>query len=213
MSEVLDALKWRYAVKKFNPARTLTEKQVQGLREAFNLTATSYGLQPIKMLMIRDKELQESLVPHSYGQRQVADASHLMVLCIEMNIDQAYIEGYFERVRNVRGTPEEVLKPFKDSLSQSFQVKAQTEIRTWATHQAYLAMGNLLTYCAYERIDACPMEGFAPEAYNDTLGLPEMGLSAVLALPVGYRAEDDMFSGFKKVRKDLEDAVIDMLKK
>ncbi len=210
MSEVLEALKWRYAVKKFDAARTLSGEQVQGLREAFNLTATSYGLQPIRMLVIQDRALQESLVGHSYGQRQVADASHLLVLCIETNIDQEYIEGYFERVRHVRGTPEEVLKPFRDSLSESFRVKAETEIRTWAAHQAYLAMGNLLTYCAYERIDACPMEGFDPAAYNQVLGLTARGLSAVLVLPVGYRAEDDVFSGFKKVRKELQDAVIDL---
>lgn len=204
----MEALKWRYAVKKFNPSRTLRPEQVSKLEEAFNLTATSYGLQPIRMLVIRDPNLQESLVPHSYGQRQVADASHLLVLCIETKVDSAYIGSYFEKVRNVRGTPEEILKPFRDSLQQSFEAKAQAEIHAWATNQAYLAMGNLLTVCAYERIDACPMEGFDPVAYDRTLGLTDRGLHAVLALPVGYRAEDDMFSGFKKVRRDIGKAVI-----
>ena len=212
MSDVLDALKWRYAVKKFDPDRKLEPGQIEKLKEAFNLTATSYGLQPIRMLVIRDPKLQETLVPHSYGQRQVADASDLLVLCIETTIDSAYIQAYFDRVRHVRGTPEDVLRPFQDSLQRSFEGKMPSEIRVWATHQAYLALGNLLTVCAYERIDACPMEGFDPRAFDEVLGLDEMGLQSVLVLPVGFRAEDDMFSGFKKVRRELSDAVINYQK-
>ncbi|MBC2840421.1 NAD(P)H-dependent oxidoreductase [Robiginitalea sp. SC105] len=202
-----EALNWRYAVKKFDPQRTLEADKLEGLKRAFNLTATSYGLQPIQMVVIRHKALQEQLVAHSYGQRQVADASHVLVFCIEKAIDSAYIEAYFNRVREVRGTSDTILDPFRRELQERFRGKPAEEVRTWATHQAYLAMGNLLTFCAYERIDSCPMEGFDPAAYNRILGLGDRGLTAVLVMPVGYRAADDVFSGFKKVRRELERTV------
>ncbi len=208
MGDSIERLEWRYAVKKFDPNAYLTEEQLEKLIKAFNLTATSYGLQPIRLAVVRNKELQASLVQHSYRQMQVAQASHLLVICIETTIDQEYITKYFERVKQVRGTSEQILSPFKDSLVDSFSKKATEEIRQWSTNQAYLAMGNLLTVCAMEHIDACPMEGFVPEAYDEHLGLQSMGLSSVLVLPVGKRAEDDMFSEMKKVRRDLAETII-----
>ena len=208
MDDTLESLYWRYAVKKFDPEKVLDEEKEAQLTRAFNLTATSYGLQPIRLIVIRNKPLQESLVPYSYGQPQVAEASHVLVLCVETDIDTSYIQGYFDKVREVRGTSEEILQPFRQSLIQSFAKKTPEEIRTWAVHQAYLALGNLLTVCAVERIDSCPMEGFVPEEYDRILNLRERGLTAVLVLPVGYRAPDDAFSGFRKVRRDLKDSII-----
>jgi len=208
MKKALDSLYWRYAVKKFDPDRILEEEKVEALKEAFNLTATSYGLQPIRLVVIHNRELQEKLVSHSYGQRQVADASHVLVICIEKTIDPDYIQGYFNKVREVRGTAEEILEPYRKALVSDFRKKTQVEIRTWATHQAYLALGNLLTVCAVEQIDSCPMEGFVPGDYDRILGLSEKGLQPVLVLPVGYRSGEDAFSEFKKVRRDLRDSVL-----
>jgi nitroreductase len=208
MEDLLDALHWRYAVKKFDRNRRLPEAQVEKLKEAFNLTATSYGLQPIRMAVLCNRVTQDSLVEHSYGQRQVADASHVFVICTEDCIDREYIEAYFDRVRDTRGTPEEILEPYRKSLVESFRRKSAREVQEWAIRQAYLALGNLLTACAVERIDSCPMEGFVPGAYARVLGLSEKGLTPVLVLPVGYRAADDPFSGFRKVRRPVSESVI-----
>ncbi len=205
---IIESLHWRYATKKFDNQKILPQQKIDILTEAFNLTATSYGLQPLKLLVIKNKELQKELTQHSWGQKQVSDASHLLVFCIENNVDEDYIKKYFDHIKETRNTPEEVLKPFKDHLVSSFTNKPEEEISNWATKQAYLAMGNLLTVCAIEQIDACPMEGFIPEKYNEVLNLKDLGLSSVLVLPIGYRAEDDMFSDFKKVRRPLSDTII-----
>ena len=110
----------------------------------------------------------------------------------------------------MRGTSDEILDPFKNALVDDFAKKESAEIKEWAKNQAYLAMGNLLTICAMERIDACPMEGFVPSEYDRLLDLTAKGLNSVLVLPVGYRSEDDMFSGFKKVRRKMNDSIIDI---
>ena len=210
MSDIIDNLEWRYAVKRFDDKKMLPEAKVDILKKAFNLTATSYGLQPIKLLVLSDKSLQKKLVPASYGQEQVGQASHLLILCIETGVDDRYINSYFERVKQIRGTSDEILDPFRQALVNDFSNKKTDEILAWAKNQAYLAMGNLLTICAVEQIDSCPMEGFSPQVYDEVLGLKEKGLTSVLALPVGYRASDDMFSEFKKVRRRMSDSVIDL---
>lgn len=208
MTDIIKNLEWRYAVKKFNPERALPQEKIERLKQAFNLTATSYGLQPITLLVLQNKALQFELVAHSFEQSQVAQASHVLVICTQNAIDKEYISNYFEQVKKVRGTSDAILNPFKDALVDDFSKKDIREIRQWSKNQAYLALGNLLTICAMEKIDSCPMEGFEAAGYDRILGLGEKGLTAVLVLPVGYRAQDDMFSEFKKVRKDLKDSVI-----
>ncbi|MGB2129258.1 MAG: NAD(P)H-dependent oxidoreductase [Flavicella sp.] len=207
---IIESLQWRYATKKFDATVTLEETQIQHLKEAFNLTATSYGLQPIKMLVIQNKVLREELVAHSYGQRQVADASHLLVLCIHKNASTEDVENYFKLIREVRNTPDEVLAPFKENLLGMYDRTTQKDLQQAAKSQAYLALGNLLTVCASMQIDSCPMEGFIPEKYDEILNLGSKNLQSVLLLPVGKRAEDDYMSSLKKVRKPIEETVIDI---
>lgn len=211
MKDIIQKLEWRYAVKKFDPERLLPEEDIELLKKAFNLTATSYGLQPIRMAVVSNKALQQQLLPHSYHQQQVAQASHLLVICIEKKIDSQYITNYFNRVQQVRGTSDAILDPFREQLVKDFAARNDRDIEEWARNQAYLAMGNLLTICALREIDSCPMEGFYPAGYDQLLGLEAHGLGSVLVLPVGYRAFDDKFSGFKKVRRPIDKSILEIV--
>jgi hypothetical protein len=207
---IIEKLQWRYATKKFDNKLYIGKEKLNTLKEAFNLTATSYGLQPIKLVIIKDKTLQKKLVEHSMNQKQVAQASHILVFCVETNIDKDFIKAYFKREKTIRNTPDDILKPFKDYLIGNFKSKTIKNIQEWAINQAYLAMGNLLTVCAIEDIDACPMEGFNPEKYDDLLNLKDKGLQSVLVMPIGYRAKDDMFADFKKVRKTVAESILEL---
>jgi len=206
----IKALNWRYATKKFDDSKILSEDKIKVLKQAFNLTATSYGLQPLKMLIISNKEVQKKLRELSMDQQQVDTASHVMVICIEDKVDKEFIDNYFKRVKHLRETPDEIIKPFQNFLVDDFKKKAVEEIHAWAINQAYLALGTLLTVCAAEEIDACPMEGFEPEKYDDFLSLHDKNLRSVLVLPVGYRSQEDMFSKFKKVRRPLDEVIIEI---
>ncbi|PTM07236.1 MAG: NAD(P)H-dependent oxidoreductase [Bacteroidetes bacterium] len=210
MTRTLDSLKWRYATKQFDTNKLLSVEKMNLIKEAFNLTATSYGLQPVKLLILSDKDLQQDLVKHTMNQVQLAQASHVLVFCIQLNIDKDYITQYFKRIKEVRDTNDAILTPFKNFLIDDFEGQSQLEIENWATKQAYLIMGNLLTVCAIEGIDACPMEGFAPEKYDEILKLKAQNLKSVLVMPIGYRAEGDMFARLKKVRKELDSSIIEL---
>lgn len=206
----IESLKWRYAVKKFNSEKKLSEAQIKTLKEAFNLTATSYGLQPLKLVVIHNKIIQEKLVLHSWNQAQVVDASHLLVICIPKKYEKKEVENYFNLVQKTRNTPNKILDPFKEFLTSEIENKSQEELLLWNKNQAYLALGNLLTVCALEKIDSCPMEGFIPEKYDEILKLSQQNLTSVLVLPVGFRAEDDYMKDLKKIRKHMNDVIIDI---
>jgi len=207
---IIDSLKWRYAVKKFDSNKSVPQQKIETLKEAFNLTATSYGLQPLKLLVINKKEIQKKLVEHSWNQPQVLDASHLLVICIPKEYTTKEVENYFKLVQKLRQTPDSILTPFKEFLTAEIEKKTQEELFIWNKNQAYLALGNLLTVCASEQIDSCPMEGFVPEKYDEVLNLGEQNLTSTLVLPIGFRAADDYMKDLKKVRKNIEDIVIEM---
>lgn len=208
--DTIKQLKWRYATKKFDKTKKLSANKLNTLKEAFTLTATSFGLQTIKLVVVENPEIRASLVAHSYNQKQVLEASHLLVICIQKDVVKDDVVDYYNNIKTIRSTSETILKPYREDLIKMMQVMTIKERQQWSTNQAYIALGNLMTVCAVENIDSCPMEGFSPEKYDDILELNALGLKSVLLLPVGYRAEDDMFSAFKKVRKPIEEAVIDL---
>jgi len=206
----IEHLKWRYATKKFDATKKLSGEKLNILKQAFNLTATSYGLQTIKMIVVSDQNIKQDLLKYAYGQSQIVDASHILVLCIQDDITEKDIDAYFDHVVEIRNTPESILQPYRANLKQIMLDKTKEERMRWSSNQAYIALGNLMTVCAIEKIDACPMEGFMSEKFDEVLNLKAQNLKSILIMPVGYRAEDDMFADFKKVRKPLKEMVFDI---
>lgn len=210
MKSTIEGLQWRYAVKKFDSTKELSKDKIEILKEAFNLSASSYGLQPVKLLVIKNKELQNKLVPHAWNQAQIADASHLLVFCVQKDFGINEVEEYFKRVQEIRNTSDEIINPFKSFLSKEVEKMTKENIYQWNKNQAYLALGNLLTVCGIEEIDSCPMEGFDPVNFDEILNLEEKNLTSVLVMPVGYRASDDYMKDLKKVRKKINEVVLEI---
>lgn len=208
--DIIKHLKWRYATKKFDTSNKLSDNQINILKEAFNLTATSFGLQTISLVIVEDETLRKPLVEHTFYQKQVLEASHLLVVCIQENILNDDVVSYYDNIKKIRNTSETILRPYRESLIKTIADMSVVERQQWSRNQAYIALGNLMAVCAVEGIDSCPMEGFISEKYDELLGLNKRGLKSVLLLPVGFRAKDDMFSEFKKVRKPLEETIIEL---
>ena len=207
-NKLIQALNRRYAVKKFDPTKKLTEKQISTVLESGRLTATSFGLQLMKIVVVENTEVRKKLVNCSFGQEQIADASHLLVLCREKDLDLKLFENYVNLVAETRSQDPNSLDGFKNMMVNSILTKSEDEQEIWLEKQVYLEMGNLLTSCAILGIDSCPMEGFIPEEYDRILGLSEINLASVLALPIGYRAADDIYSEKKKVRRSTNDFIV-----
>ncbi len=208
--DTIKQLQWRYATKKFDKSKRLSNKKLDVLKEAFNLTATSFGLQTIKLIVIEDETTRLPLVKHSFNQKQVIEASHLFVICIQNDITEKDVNMYYDNIKSIRDTPDKILDPYRLDLINTMKNMSVDARQQWSKNQAYIALGNLMTVCAIEGIDSCPMEGFIPEEFDTILELDKKKLKSVLLLPVGYRADDDMFAEFEKVRKSIDDAIIEL---
>jgi nitroreductase len=198
---LLAALHWRYATKKFDPAKKIADATWAALEQALILTPTSYGMQPFKFLVLTDAALRAQLVPVSWGQTQPVDCSHYVVLAARAQNTEADVAHYIARMAEVRGLPAEALAGFKKVLLGDVVHGPRGQMALeWAARQSYIALGNFMTAAALLGVDTCPMEGFDPVKYDEILGLPAQGFRAVVACAAGYRAEDDKYAALPKVR-------------
>lgn len=200
----LSDLQWRYATKKFDSSKKLTDAQLSDLLDAIRLSASSYGLQPYEVFVISDPEVREKMRPACWNQPQITDASHVIVFASCSDFDETLVDNYLENVSETRGIPQADLKGYGDFMKSklvplSKEVKAQ-----WTSRQAYIALGNLLSAAAAMKIDTCPMEGFEKDQLDEILGLPEKGLQTAVIATVGYRSEEDETQHYPKVRTPKE---------
>ena len=140
----------------------------------------------------------------------MVEASHLLVICIQDDVTETDVDSYYQQLQKERETPNEILEPYKNQLKSVIQKMGHTKREEWTISQAYIALGNLMTVCAFEDIDSCPMEGFIPEEVDRILNLKVHNLKSVLLLPVGFRSENDMFASLKKVRKPLNEVIVEL---
>ncbi len=210
-NELLNQLNWRYATKQFDPQRKISPETWAALEETLVLTPSSFGLQPWKFLIVTDPEVRERLVPASWGQRQVADASHLVVFAVKRNFGEADIDAYLNRITAVRGATRDSLGGYREVMVGNLITNRTDAARkNWATNQTYIALGNFLTSAALLGIDACPLEGIELAKYDEILGLEKQGLSAVVAAAAGYRAVTDKYAAAKKVRFERSDVLLEV---
>ena len=208
---LLETLSWRYATKKFNPSRKIDAVTWKALAESLALTPSSYGLQPWKFLVVEDPELRAKLREHSWGQGQVTDASHFVVFTARTDVTEADVDRYLARIAEVRGVSLESLAGFRKMLVDNLVNRGQrADIPEWAARQTYIALGQLMTAAAALGVDATPMEGLDPKAYDRILGLEGSGYATTMACALGYRAEDDGYAQLPKVRFATDELVVNL---
>lgn len=197
----IEKLHYRYATKKFDASKKLDAEQIEDVKKAIQLSASSYGLQPYEVLIIEDMELRTKLKEASFGQSQITDASQLIVFCAKTKIDEVYLDAFIRNISETRDIAVEDLKGMRDTIKNTvLQFDDETKLQ-WAQKQAYIALGNLLSAVAHFGFDACPMEGFENDKYDEILGLKEKNLRATVLTTIGYRSEEDELQHAKKVRK------------
>ena len=206
--QVLELLHWRYATKKFDPSKKIPESIWQVLEKSLVLSPSSFGLQPWKFFVVRNSEVRSQLLEHSWGQKQVVEASHLVVLAIKKDVNNEDVDRYIKRMSEVREVSRESLQGFADVVKGFLHNPPYPlNINEWAARQTYIALGFYMTCAAMLGIDTCPIEGFVPAKYDEVLGLDKKGYHAVVVCPAGYRANDDKYATIPKVRYATEDVV------
>jgi nitroreductase len=208
MSTFLDKQNWRYATKRFDASKKISNQDLDFLKEAVRLSASSFGLQLYKVIVVEDPAVKAALLPAAFGQTQITDASHLFVFANQLNVGNPQIDDYITNVSQTRDVSVDTLSGFGNYLKGYVNPIPEDVKNVWTAKQTYLALGNLLNAAAEIEIDATPMEGFNVAQFNEILGLDKLNLNATVICPVGYRHVEDETQHYKKVRKSQEDLFI-----
>lgn len=202
---LIEKLNWRYATKKFDTTKKLSAQQLNNLLDAIQLAPSSAGLQPYKVLVVENPAIRAQLREAASGQPQLTDASQVIIFAAETNLDEAYVTNYINRIAAIRGIDRSHLEVFEGNIKNSVNRMTEDQKIVWNHKQAYIGLGVLLSAAADMGIDACPMEGFQAGKFDEILGLKELGLTTSVIAPIGFRADDDIFSKAAKVRRPKEE--------
>jgi len=208
MSKFIEHQNWRYATKKFDATKKISNEDLNILKEAIRLSSSSYGLQPYKVIIVENPELRAKIQPAAWGQSQIVEASHLIIFANETHLEEEDIDNYIANISATRDIPVDSLAGYSDFMKSKILTLPQDVKTIWTAKQTYLALGNLLNAAAELKIDVTPMEGFVPEQVNEILGLEKLGLNTSLIATLGYRHEEDATQHYKKVRKSQEELFI-----
>ncbi len=201
----VENLQWRYAVKKFDKTKQVSAENLNYIKKAIQLTPTSYGLELYKVIQVEEKSLREKLLPASYNQKQVVDASTLFVFCRYATLEESDITACLQLKADTFGVTIDKFAGYGDFMKGALLGKPSDELAEWMDKQTYIALSNLMVACADLQIDSCPMEGFDKKSYSEILGLSEKGLVPSVVATIGYRSEEDGTQHHPKTRKSIED--------
>ncbi|MES2487952.1 MAG: NAD(P)H-dependent oxidoreductase [Bacteroidota bacterium] len=210
MTEYINSLKWRYAVKKYDTTKKVSAEDLAQLKEAVRLSVSSVGLQPYRILIIESPEVKQQLAEAAGGNNKniFADASHLFVFANELNVGTDQVAAYINNISAERGLPAAALSGFSDYINGFLGTLTEDQKNTWTIKQAYIALSTLVNGAAQLKIDTTAMEGFDAAKVNSILGLGEKGLNAAVIAAIGYRHAEDANQHLKKVRKQNEELFI-----
>ncbi|WP_430512427.1 NAD(P)H-dependent oxidoreductase [Pannonibacter phragmitetus] len=199
---LIEKLNWRYATKKMDPSKTVSEDKVERILEATRLAPTSSGLQPFEVIVVTNPEVRAKIQEIAWNQAQVTEGSHLLVFAAWDNYTADRINSMFDLVNEERGFTNEGWENYRQMLLNTYVPRDAETNYQHAARQAYIAFGIALAAAAFEGVDSTPMEGFDPDKLDEILGLRAKGLRSVTILPLGYRdAANDWLVNLKKVRR------------
>jgi len=199
--DLVEQLRWRYATQKFDPTKKIPAETWDALEHTLHLAPSSWGLQPWKFVVVTDPALRAQLLAASWNQKQIVEASHMVVFAYKKDLSVSHVERHIVHAAKVRGIPESELDSLKKMLV-GFVGRAgkSFDINVWAKDQLYIALGCFLTAAAALGVDACPMEGIEPKKYDEILGLREEGYHSAVVATAGYRMADDKHAARPKIR-------------
>lgn len=207
--QLVAALNWRYAVKKFDPTKTIPAETWNALEQSLVLTPSSMGMQPWKFFVVTDPATKARLRPAAHNQAQTVDCSHFVVFAVHHDLGDPHVNRHLDRMAEVRGIPRESLDKFlKMAMGNLDAARAEGRLDVWQTHQVYIALGTFIAAAAVLGVDTCPMEGIKPDAMDEILGMHGTDFGTVVACAAGYRASDDKYATTPKVRFKPDDVIV-----
>ncbi len=210
MSLIAD-LNWRHACKAYDPNKKVGEEELNKILEAARLAPSSSGLQPFKVIVVKDQALKDRISPSAFNPECARECSHILVFAAWDRYTAERIDSMYDYTTDERDLPRGRFDSYTGMLKEMYLDKPAEDNFAHIARQTYIALGLALAQAAELKIDSTPAEGFDNAAVDEILGLEAMGLKSVSLMYIGYAdTERDWLAPMKKVRVPSEDFVVEM---
>ncbi len=191
MNPVIKAMNFRHACKQFDPKKKIEKVTMDLIMTAAHLSPSSFGLEAWRFMVISADNVKEELRPFCWGQPQITQASHVIVLMSKPGItipSSEYVTQSFKR----RGLSDEITKAYIEKYKNHMETEVYPRMTSyaWASKQCYIALANIMTTAASERIDSCPIEGFEKDGVEKILNIDTNLYEVSVIVALGYRAKE-----------------------
>ena len=199
----MEAMERRHACKRFDPEKKIPEERLRTILQIGRLSPSSFGMEPWRFLVIRDRGLKERLRPLCWNQPQITECSDLVVIKTLVGPLSPGAE-YPRKMLSRRDLPEEKIrayfKKYDEFATEQFK---NGGLACWGAKQCYIAAGNMMTGAMAMGIDSCAIEGYEKEKVEAVLEMDVAKESLALMIAFGYRVKEPP----AKVRLPLEEIV------
>lgn len=206
MEQIVAAMNWRYATQVFDGKKTVSREELDTVLEAGRLSASSYGTEPWKFIVVEKPEVRTALRAAAYGQPKVTDADYLIVIARRTDARSHITQELLERTARIRKMEISALDGLKNALEGVIARNDDSGLDAWIRAQTYIPLGAMMLAASLVGVDNGPMEGFDPVKVNEILGLSAKNLTATTMLALGHRG-DDQAAGRTKVRRPAAEVI------
>ncbi len=204
--QIITALKWRYAVQKFDPNMPVARQDVETILEAARLAPSSFGTEPWQFIVVDNEDIRQKLYDEASPQAKVIDAPYFVVIASRKGKKELIADERVERTAKITGAPKDTLQGLHSTVAGFVGSLSDSGFTTWAENQTYIALGMMVETAALLGIDSGPMTGFDHDKFDEILGLSQKNLRSVSAIAFGYRG-DDPAAERPKVRRDSDEVI------
>lgn len=212
--QLTDALNRRYATKAFDATKKLPEAVVEQLFALLRLSPSSTNIQPWHFIVASTEQGKARLAKgaggrYSYNESKILNASHVVLFCARTQVDEVHLQNVLAaEERDGRFTAKPELKNAAHNTRVAYLNEhkyIKKDVPHWLDKQVYLNMGSFLLGAALLEIDAVPLEGIDQAVLDAEFDLNSFDLTAVTAVALGYRADNDFNADLPKSRLAIDD--------
>lgn len=211
---IIKDLNTRYTAKKYDADKRISAEDMEIIKEALRLSASSINSQPWKFIIIESDEAKQRFHDtfenmHQFNQPHAKEASHTILFAHDpkftkekfaKRVDAEVISGHL---------PADMYDMFMGAYAfADMNTDEEGFNGNWTKAQVYIALGNILHTLARLGIASTPMEGVDSALIGEKFAEELEGHVVDVALAIGYHKDgEDYNHGLPKARLALEQVV------
>ncbi|MCG9577015.1 nitroreductase family protein [Vibrio tubiashii] len=212
---IIKDLNTRYTAKKYDATKRISVEDMQVIKEAIRLSASSINSQPWKFIVLESDEAKQRFHNtfanmHQFNQPHAKEASHTILFAHNPH----FTKEQYAKVVDAEVTSGHLpAERYNDMLNGAYGFAELNTDETgfngnWTKAQTYIALGNTLHTLARMGIASTPMEGVDPELIGEVFKDELDGYVCDFALAMGYHKEgEDYNHGLPKARLPMDDVI------